>query len=72
MLGDLVASADPDPVVAQDVIDETGERRRARRLAGETAMQRMAGFGHDEPFKMRSGTAKEGREQPVKGRRENS
>jgi transcriptional regulator GlxA family with amidase domain len=26
MLGDLVASADPDPVVAQDVIDETGKR----------------------------------------------
>ena len=39
MLGDLVASADPDPVVAQDVIDETGKRGGARRLAGETAMQ---------------------------------
>jgi hypothetical protein len=39
MLGDLVASADPDPVVVQDVIDETGKRRGARRLAGETAMQ---------------------------------
>ena len=39
MLGDLVASADPDPVVAQDVINETGKRRGARRLAGETAMQ---------------------------------
>jgi hypothetical protein len=39
MLGDLVASADPDPVVAQDVIDETGECGGARRLAGETAMQ---------------------------------
>src|SRR5271155_3424040 len=39
MLGDLVASADPDLVVAQDVIDETGKRGGARRLAGETAMQ---------------------------------
>ena len=39
MLGDLVASADPDPVVAQDVIDETGKRGGPRRLAGETAMQ---------------------------------
>ena len=39
MLGDLVASADPDPVVTQDVIDETGKRGGARRLAGETAMQ---------------------------------
>ena len=39
MLGDLVASADPDPVMAQDVIDETGKRGGARRLAGETAMQ---------------------------------
>ena len=37
MLGDLVASADPDLVVAQDVIDETGKRGGARRLAGETA-----------------------------------
>ena len=44
MLGDLVASADPDPVVAQDVIDETGKRRGARWLAGETAMQ---SDGHD-------------------------
>jgi hypothetical protein len=26
MLGDLVASADRNPVVAQDVIDETGKR----------------------------------------------
>src|SRR5271156_4614957 len=34
-----VASADPDLVVAQDVIDETGKRDGARRLAGETAMQ---------------------------------
>ena len=39
MLGDLVASADSDTVVAQDVIDETGKRGGARRLAGETAMQ---------------------------------
>ena len=39
MVGDLVTSADPDPVVAQDVIDETGKRGGARRLAGETAMQ---------------------------------
>jgi hypothetical protein len=39
MLGDLVASADPDPVVAQDVIDETGKRGGTSRLAGETAMQ---------------------------------
>src|SRR6201993_2564429 len=39
MLGDLVASADPDPVVAQDVIDETSKCGRARRLAGETTMQ---------------------------------
>ena len=39
MLGDLVASADPDPVMAQDVIDETGKRGGARGLAGETAMQ---------------------------------
>ena len=39
MLGDLVASADPDPVVAQDVIDETGKRGGACRLAGEAAMQ---------------------------------
>ena len=33
MLGDLVASADPHPVVAQDVIDETGKRGGARRQA---------------------------------------
>src|SRR5690242_14061153 len=33
MLGDLVASADPDPVMAQDVIDETGKRGGASRLA---------------------------------------
>ena len=39
MLGDFAASADPDPVVAQDVIDETSKRGGARRLAGETAMQ---------------------------------
>ena len=39
MLGDLVASANPDAVMAQDVIDETGKRGGARRLAGETAMQ---------------------------------
>jgi len=39
MLGDLVASADSDPVLAQDVIDETSKRGGARRLAGETAMQ---------------------------------
>jgi hypothetical protein len=26
MLGDPVASADPDPIVAQHVIDETGKR----------------------------------------------
>ena len=38
MLGDLVASADPDPVVAQAVVDETGKCSGARRLAGETAM----------------------------------
>ena len=44
MLGDLVASADPDPVVAQDVIDETGKRGGASRLAGETTMQ---SDGHD-------------------------
>jgi hypothetical protein len=43
VLGDLVAPADPDPVVAQDVIDETRKRGSARRLAGETAMQ---GDGH--------------------------
>ena len=39
MLGDLVASADPDPVVAQNVIDETAKRGGASRLAGKTAMQ---------------------------------
>jgi hypothetical protein len=39
MLGDLVASADPDPVVALDVIAETGKRGGGRWLAGETAMQ---------------------------------
>src|ERR1700730_17634677 len=39
MLGDLVASADPDPVVAQGVINETGKRGGASRLAGETAVQ---------------------------------
>src|SRR5690349_20868299 len=39
MLGDLIASADPDPVVAQDVIDKTGKRGGASRLAGETTMQ---------------------------------
>ena len=39
MLGDLVASANPDAVMAQNVIDETGKRGGARRLAGETAMQ---------------------------------
>src|SRR5215469_5153646 len=39
MLGDLVASADPDPVVAQDVIDEAGKRGGPHRLAGEPAMQ---------------------------------
>ena len=33
MLGDLVAPADPDPVAAQDVIDETGKRGGTRRLA---------------------------------------
>jgi hypothetical protein len=45
MLGDLVASADPDPVVAQDVIDETGKRGGgASRLADETTMQ---SDGHD-------------------------
>src|ERR1700704_2033402 len=44
MLGDLVASADPDPVVAQDVIDETGKRGGASRLAGGTTMQ---SDGHD-------------------------
>src|SRR5258705_11680275 len=38
MLGDFVAPADPDPVVAQDVIDETGKRGGARRLASETAI----------------------------------
>ena len=36
MLGNPVASGDPDPIVAQDVIDETGKRGGARRLAGET------------------------------------
>ena len=35
MLGHLVASADPDPVATQDVIDETGKRGGASRLAGE-------------------------------------
>ena len=44
MLRDLDASADPDPVVAQDVIDETGKRGGASRLAGETTMQ---SDGHD-------------------------
>ena len=39
MLGDLVAPADPDALMAQDVIDETGKRGGARGLAGETAMQ---------------------------------
>jgi hypothetical protein len=39
-LGDLVASADPDPVMAQDVIDETGKRGGASRFAGETARSR--------------------------------
>src|SRR6185503_11238091 len=39
MLGDLVASADPDPVMAQDVVDETGKCGCARRLAGKTAME---------------------------------
>ena len=39
MLGYFVASADPDPVVAEDVIDETGKRGGARRLAGEAAME---------------------------------
>ena len=38
MLGDLAAPADPDAVVAQDVIDETGKRGGARGLA-ETTMQ---------------------------------
>src|ERR1700674_1460952 len=38
MLGDFAAPADPDPVVAQDVIDETGKRGGARRLASGTAM----------------------------------
>src|SRR3984893_17076985 len=38
MLGDFAAPADPNPVVAQDVIDETGKRGGARRLASETAM----------------------------------
>jgi len=33
------ASADPDPVVAQDVIDETDKGGSTRGLAGETAMQ---------------------------------
>src|SRR5262245_41829065 len=39
MLGDLAASTDPDLVVAQDMIDETGKRRGASGLAGKTAMQ---------------------------------
>src|SRR4051794_9030890 len=39
MLGDLAASADPDSVVAQNVIDETAKRGGASRLAGKTAMQ---------------------------------
>ena len=39
VLGDLVAPADPDPVVAQDVIDETRKRGGAPRLAGQTVMQ---------------------------------
>jgi hypothetical protein len=39
MLGDLVAPADPDALMAQDVIDETGKRGGARGLGGETAMQ---------------------------------
>ena len=39
MLGDLVAPADPDALMAQHVIDETGKRGGARGLAGETAMQ---------------------------------
>src|SRR5690348_2099235 len=39
MLGDLAASANPDLVLAQNVIDETGKRRSERWLAGETAMQ---------------------------------
>ena len=39
MLGDLVAPADPDAIMAQDVIDETGKRGDARGLAGETTMQ---------------------------------
>ena len=39
MLSDLVASANPDAVTAQDVIDETGKRGGACRLAGEAAMQ---------------------------------
>src|SRR5947209_12408735 len=44
MLGDLVASVDPDSVVTQDVIDETGKRGGASRLAGEATMQ---SDGHD-------------------------
>src|SRR3954447_6831834 len=39
MLGDFAASADPDPVVAQNVIDETAKRGGASRLAGKTAME---------------------------------
>src|SRR3954447_22369992 len=39
MLGYFAAPADPDPVVAQDVVDETGKRGGARRLARDTAMQ---------------------------------
>ena len=39
MLGDVVASANPDPIAAQDVIDKTGKRGGARRLAGEAVMQ---------------------------------
>ena len=38
MLGDLAAPADPDAVVAQDVIDEMGKRGGASRLADETTM----------------------------------
>ena len=33
MPGDLVTSADPDPVLAQDMIEEAGKRGGARRLA---------------------------------------
>ena len=43
MARDLLAPANPDPILALQVVEEAGQRLRPRRAAGKTAMQ---GDGH--------------------------